>query len=120
MRVFVAGLIGAVVMFMWGAAAHMALGLGDRGMHYGTPYQGTLSALKQDASEGGIYFLPSTPQDKMQDAAAQAALHSETTGLGYAWVVFAPGGNPANVDMTPNLIKQFVTDLLSALIVAFV
>lgn len=120
MRVFIAGLIGAVVMFMWGAAAHMFLGLGDRGVHLGTPYQGTLSALRQDAAGPGIYYLPSTTADKMQDPAAQAALGAESAGMGYAWIVYAPGGNPGNIDMTPNLARQFVTDLLSALIAAFV
>jgi hypothetical protein len=120
MRVFIAGLIGAVVMFLWGAAAHMVLGLGDRGMHVGTPYQATLSALRQDAAEPGIYFLPSTPRDKMADPAAQSALQAEAAGQGYAWVVYHPAGNPGATDMGPNLAKQFVTDLLSALIAAFV
>jgi hypothetical protein len=120
MRVFIAGLIGAVVMFVWGAMAHMFLGLGDRGVHLGTPYQATLAALKQDAAGPGIYYLPSTTEDKMQDPAAQAALGAESAGMGYAWIVYAPGGNPGNVDMMPNLGKQFATDLLSALIAAFV
>jgi hypothetical protein len=120
MRVFVAGLIGAIVMFVWGAVSHMVLGIGDKGMHVGTPYQGTLTALKQDAKEAGIYFLPSTTMDKMADEAAQKSLQTESAGMGYAWVVYAPEGNPGMVDMTPNLLKQFVTDLLSALVVAFV
>ena len=121
MRVFIAGLIGAVVMFMWGAAAHMALKLGDRGVHYGTPYQATLAALKQDATQGpGIYYLPSTPEDQMQDPAAQAALNADPAAQGYAWVVYAPKGNRGNVDMGPNLGKQFATDFLSAWIAALV
>ena len=120
MRVFVAGLIGSIVFFMWGAAAHMFLGLGDRGMHVGTPWQGTLAALKQDAPEPGIYFLPSTTMDKMGDPAAQAALQAEAGGKGYAWIVYHPDGNPGAVDMGPNLGKQYATDLLSSLICAFV
>jgi hypothetical protein len=120
MRVFIAGLLGAVVMFMWGAAAHMALKLGDRGVHYGAPYQATLAALEDAGKGAGIYYLPSTTEDKMQDPAAQAALNAESAGQGYAWVVYAPGGNPGNTNMGPNLGKQFVTDLLSALIAAFV
>jgi hypothetical protein len=120
MRVFIAGLIGSIVFFMWGAAAHMFLGLGDRGMHVGTPWQGTLAALKQDAPEPGIYYLPSTTQDKMADAAAQSALQAEAAGQGYAWIVYHPGGNPGAVDMGPNLAKQYATDFLSSMIVAFV
>ena len=121
MRIVIAALIGAIVMFMWGAAAHMALKLGDRGVHYGTPYQATLAALKQDAGQGaGIYYLPSVAEDKMTDPAAITALNADPAAQGYAWVVYAPGGNPGNVNMGPNLGKQFVTDFLSALIAAFV
>lgn len=121
MRVFIAALLGGIVMFMWGAAAHMALKLGDRGVHYGTPYQATLAALKQDAGQGaGIYYLPSTAEDKMQDPAAQAALNADPAAQGYAFVIYAPGGNPGNTNMGPNLGKQFATDVLSALIAAFV
>jgi hypothetical protein len=120
MRVFVAGLIGGIVMFVWGALAHMVLGIGDKGMHVGTPYAATLAALRQEAPEAGIYYLPSTTRDKMSDPAAQAALHDATKDSGYAWIVYHPGGNPGAVDMGPNLGKQFATDFLSAWIAAFV
>ena len=118
MRVFIAGLIGGVVMFVWGAVSHMVLGIGDKGMNVGTPYTATLTALKAEAKEPGIYFLPSTTKDKMADAAAQQALYDQN--LGYAWVVYHPGGNPGTLDMNPNLGKQFATDFLSAWIAAFV
>lgn len=120
MRTFVAALIGGIVFFVWGALAHMVFNLGDAGMHYGTPYQATLTALKKDGAQGGVFFLPSTTRDRMSDPAAQQALAAESAGLGYAFVVYAPGGNPANTAMGPVLGKQFVTDFLSALIVAFV
>jgi hypothetical protein len=120
MRVLIAGLLGGIVFFIWGAAAHMALGLGDKGFHYGTNYQATLAALKQDAPEGGVFMLPSVSQDKMQDAAAIEALSKESAGQGYAFVVYQPGGNPGMSDMGRNLGKQFATDVFSALIVAFV
>jgi|GEM_PF-6081906 len=32
MRVLVAGLIGGILMFLWGVVAHMALGLGNVGL----------------------------------------------------------------------------------------
>lgn len=118
MRTFVAALIGGIVFFIWGALSHMVLHLGDTGMKYGTPYQATLAALKQEGGQAGVYFLPSTTQDKMSDAAAQQAFAAETAGQGYAFVVYAPNGNPASTAMGPILVKQFVTDFLSAFIVA--
>ena len=32
MRIAITGLIGAIVMFIWGAVAHMALPIGEAGM----------------------------------------------------------------------------------------
>jgi hypothetical protein len=120
MRIAIAGLIGGIVFFVWGALAHMVLHLGDAGVHYGSPYQGTLAALKADAAGGGLYMLPSVPREKMSDQAAVQALANETAGQGYAFVVYAPQGNPASTDMGANLGKQLATDVASALVVAFV
>ena len=120
MRVFVAGLIGGIVFFVWGALSHMVLHFGDMGVRYGTPYQSTLAALKQDGGSGGLYILPTVAAEKMMDEAAQKALLAESEGQGYAFVVYHPGGNPANVEMGPVLGKQFATDVLSALVVAWV
>ena len=120
MRVLVAGLLGGIVFFFWGALAHMVLGLGDKGFHYGTSYTATLAALKQEAPEAGIYFLPSVSEDKMQDAEAVKALAASTAGQGYAFIVYHPQGHPNAADMMPNLGKQFATDFLSALVAAWV
>jgi len=120
MRVFVAGLLGGVVFFFWGAVSHMVLQLGDQGFHYGAPHQATLSALKQDAPEAGVYMLPTVGKDKMQDEAAIKALAAESAGQGYAFVVWQPGGNPGLTSMGPTLARQLAADLLSALLVAWV
>lgn len=120
MRVLIAGLLGGIVFFIWGALSHMVLGLGDKGFHYGTPYQATLAALKQDAPEPGIYFLPSVPEEKMSDEAAQTALVADSAGQGYAFVVWQPGGNPGASAMGAYLGKQFATDFLSALLAAWI
>ena len=32
MRILVAGLLGGIVMFLWGVVSHMVLGVGDRGV----------------------------------------------------------------------------------------
>lgn len=41
-------------------------------------------------------------------------------GSAYAFVVYQPGGNPVNESMTPNLIKQFGSDTLAALVLTWV
>ena len=120
MRVLVAAIIGGIVFFVWGAIAHMALGIGDMGIRYAAPHAATLAAMKQDLVEPGIYMLPTLPEAQMTDAAAVAALAKESAGEGYAFVVYAPEGNPGLGNMGPNLGKQFATDTLAALLLAFV
>lgn len=120
MRVLIAGLLGGIVFFVWGAISHMVLGLGDKGFHYGSNYSATLAALKQDAPEAGIYYLPSVPEEKMQDAEAVKALAAATAGQGYAFIVYRPQGNPNATNMLPTLGKQFATDLLAALLAAWI
>lgn len=119
MRIVMAGLIGGLVFFVWGAIAHMALGLGDRGMHYGTTSDATLAALRADLVTPGIHVLPSPPEAQMGDAEAMAAFAKDHAGSGYAFVVYQPAGNPGLSDMGPNLGKQWVTDTLAALLAAW-
>lgn len=120
MRIVVAGLIGGLVFFFWGAIAHMALGLGDRGMHYGTPATTTLATMKADVATPGIHVLPSLPEEKMTDPEAVEAFAKDNAGSGYAFVVYQPNGNPGMADMGPNLGKQWVSDTVAALLAALV
>jgi hypothetical protein len=84
----------------------MVLGLGDRGMHYGTPHTATLAAMAQELVVPGIHVLPSPTEEAMDDPEALAVFAEKNAGQGYAFVVYAPGGNPGLADMGPNLGKQ--------------
>lgn len=118
MRIVIAGLIGGLVFFLWGALAHMALGLGDRGMHYGQAPKATLAALQADLRLPGIHVLPSLPEAEMGDAEAVAAFAKEHAGSGYAFIVYRPDGHPGLADMGPSLGTQWATDTLAALLAA--
>ena len=122
MRILIAGILGGIAMFIWGAVAHTVLPLGEAGMHVGTPSAATLAALKQDSggAGAGIYMLPSPTNEVMADEKAMQAFASEHGNDAYAFVVYQPGGNPVMSDMGPALIKQFASDTLAALVVAFV
>ena len=119
MRIVIAGLIGGIVFFFWGVIAHMALGLGDRGMHYGGASKATLAVMGADLVTPGIHVLPSLPESQRDDAEAAAAFAKAQAGSGYAFVVYQPGGNPGLADMGPNLGKQWATDTLAALLAAW-
>ncbi|MDR7133321.1 putative oligopeptide transporter (OPT) family protein [Lysobacter niastensis] len=120
MRLIVAGIIGGIVMFMWGAVWHMALPFSEAGMKVPPQQQVVLDAIAPTTSGEGIYMYPSISPEKMSDKAAMQAFAEETRGKPYALVVYQPGGNPINQSMVPNLVKQLVTCILAALVLAWV
>ena len=121
MRVFVAGLIGGIVLFLWGAIAHMALPIGEMGMKVAPGQDAAIAALQSAATPGeGVYMLPGMTPEEFRDDAARNAFIEKYKGSPYAFVVYQPGGNPANSSMAPNLVKQFVSDLLTALLTAWI
>jgi hypothetical protein len=56
----------------------------------------------------------------MTDEAAIAAFAKDTAGQGYAFVVYHPEGHSGMTDMGPMLGKQWVSDTVAALLLAFV
>ena len=120
MRVLVAGLIGGILMFLWGVVAHMALGLGNVGLKQPASESVVLSTLHEGLGDkAGVYILPSLDPKKMGDAAEVIAYQQQAIRSPYAWVVYMPQGD----DMTrmgPQIGRQWASDTLSALALAFV
>jgi hypothetical protein len=118
MRILIAALIGGIVMFVWGAVAHMALGLGNPGIHPPAHEDVVLSSLHEGlGSEPGVYILPWLDPNAMHDEAAVKAYGAKASAAPYAWVVYLPKGG----DMTrmgPQLVTQWVSDTLAALVLA--
>jgi hypothetical protein len=120
MRVLVAALIGGIVMFLWGAVAHMALGLGNPGIHQPVNEDVVLSTLHQGlGSEAGVYILPSIDPAKMHDKATMEAYSAKSKVSPYAWVVYLPQGEDLS-NMTQQLPRQWASDTLASLALAFV
>ncbi|WP_114241461.1 hypothetical protein [Dyella sp. C9] len=120
MRVLVAALMGGIVMFLWGAVAHMALGLGEAGIRQPVNEDVVLSALGPGLGDRpGVYILPSLSPEKMRDKAAVQAYSAKAKASPYAWVVYLPQGEDLS-DMSGQLPRQWASDTLSALALAFV
>lgn len=120
MRGIVAAVIGGMVMFVWGALAHVALPIGMMGMRTASQQDVALAAVQAAASGGaGVYTLPGMPPDAWNDPAQKAAFQDKYRHSAYAFVVYAPGGNAAAQDMGPNLGKQLASDTLAAALLAW-
>ncbi|OOG55878.1 hypothetical protein B0E47_08450 [Rhodanobacter sp. B05] len=120
MRVLVAGLIGGILMFMWGVMAHMALGLGNVGIKQPANENAALSGLQEGlGGQAGVYILPSLDPGKMGDAAEVRTYSIKAVRSPYAWVVYQPQGTDM-MQMGPQIGRQWASDTLSALALAFV
>jgi heme exporter protein D len=119
MRVFIAGLLGGIVFFVWGAVAHMALPIGQMGMKSASNEEAVLAAIRDNGAGEGVYQIPDLSPAAMNDPAMAKAYSDKAKANPYAFVVFQPVGHDA-MDMSGNLVKQFISDTLSALVVAFV
>lgn len=120
MRILIAGIIGGLVMFMWGAVAHMALPIGEMGMKVPTEQTSAMSALGTSVQGTGVYMYPSMAAEDWSDETKMKAFADSAKGQPYAFVVYQPGGNPVNASMTPALIKQWGSDTLGAILLAWV
>ncbi len=71
-RVILAGIVGGVVMFVWGAVAHMVLPIGEMGVRSLPTDPALTTAMTTNIKERGFYFFPPyDPKDK-SDAAMKA------------------------------------------------
>lgn len=120
MRIVTAGLIGGLVMFLWGVLAHMVLPLGEVGMRLPTSENMVLAALPQGLGhQPGVYLLPSLDPARMSDPEAVAAYSTKSLASPYAFVVYQPIGTDM-MAMGPQIAVQWLSDTLSALALAFV
>ena len=119
-RIIIAGVIGGIVLFVWGAASWMAIDwhrpgkLADEELVTGT--------LGATATESGVYFFPGLEEDaeateEVRTAAEEAWAEAHRAGpIGFL-VFRAQGAEPMPV-MT--FVKGYIIDFFAALFAAAV
>jgi hypothetical protein len=117
MRVIIAGLLGGLVIFIWGALAHMALPLGEMGMAQSKNEDVVLSLLKDNLPAEGVYIVPGLSNAQMSDENAVKAYQAKAVSQPYAFVVYQPAGKDST-QMTQNLLQEYIGNTLAALIAA--
>lgn len=119
MRILIAGLLGGVVFFLWGAVAHMALPIGQMGMKMAASEEPVLATLRDNLQGEGVYVVPGLAPDKVGDQAAVKHYSEKAKANPYAFVIYQPQGRDG-MDMSANLVQQYASDTLSAMVVALV
>ena len=119
MRIIIAALLGAIVMFLWQFVSHMLLPIGEMGFRAPQNEDVVIQAIASGTPASGIYGLPYIDMKDFEDEAKQKAWVEKAKANRFAFVVVSePQADPAS--MGPQLGKQFVANLLGALIIAFV
>src|SRR5215831_10099993 len=108
-RILLAGVLGGVALFVWGALSHMALGLGSIGMEYMPHQQLVMQAMNASVSQPGFYMFPR--------ADAKGNLASEHVGGAWGLVIYHPTGASG---MRPGqLLNECILNIVLALLAAY-
>jgi len=120
-RIILAGVLGAIAMFIWTAIAHMATPLGEAGIGEIPNEEAVLSAMTSGmGTKKGLYMYPgmglgpdathAQQSEAMKDY--EAKLAKNPSGL----LMYHPAGS-RSMNMAKNLTIEFITQLIEALLV---
>ena len=115
-RVLIAGLLGAIAMFIWSTVAHVVLPLGEAGISQ-IPNEAPVIAAMQSSigDRDGLYFYPWVdPKDPNMMQKSAELMKTNPSGL----LLYHPPGH-GKADMMPLMVQEFVKQLIIALIAAW-
>ena len=115
MRILIAGLLGAIAMFVWSTIAHVATPLSYAGISKMQNEPTVLSAMQTGVgTKSGLYFFPwVAPTDPKAMEKEAVLMKTNPTGI----LIYHPPGT--STDMTQLLIEEFAKELAQCLIAAF-
>ena len=114
-RILAAAVVGGVVVFTWGAVAHMVTPLGMAGMKLLPREDATIQALHGSIPQNGLYIFPAQGVTSKDEAVQKAWLEKYRRGPTGMLVYQATGSEP----MTGRMLGvELFSDLVAALIAA--
>ena len=119
-RIILAGILGAIAMFIWTAIAHMALPLGEAGVQNTMNDEALLSALKSTVKDkDGLYVYPSMglgpDATHAQQSEAMKTYPEKLEKNPSGFFIYHPASSrPMN--MGKFLTIEFITELCEALL----
>jgi len=116
-RVFSGGLLAGIVVFFWGAFAHMVLPLGKMGVHRIPNEEPVIGAMRDTIHEPGFYFFPGKDMSGQVSESEEQAWQSKVKQGPVGVIIIRPSGGEA---MSPRQLRtELATNLVSALLAAF-
>ena len=123
-RIILAGVLGAIAMFIWSAIAHMATPLGHAGMQIGLPNEDkVLDAMKSGIGDkAGLYLFPGfNPGDnptKEQEEEAMKRYEEKLAANPSGFLLYHPAGSRP-MAMVKWLTVEFLKELLVSILAVF-
>jgi hypothetical protein len=116
-KTLVGGIVGGLIVFIWGAISHMVLPLGEAGIQMIPDEDAVVGVLKTSLPNPGVYIFPGMEMKKDPTEAEQKAwaekYRTGPTGL----LVIRSGGEEA---ISPKMLAtEFVSNVAGALVAAF-
>ncbi len=116
-RIAIATILGAVIMFIWGGFSHMVLLIGT-GFTPLPNESKIIETLKNSIPEQGLYFFPGKDFKKKYSPEEESAFAKKFQFGPAGLLLYRPvGGNPLSPQ---KLITQLMSNFLSSLIAAFI
>lgn len=122
MRILLAGLLGAVAMFLWSFIAHMILPLGEMGVSE-IPNEAAVTGpmVANIASKPGFYYFPGTglgpDASHAERAAAMEKMAAEFESKPSGVLIYHPPGAP--FVFGKRLVQEFILEFVESLLAAF-
>jgi hypothetical protein len=121
-RVLLAGVLGAIAMFLWMSVAHMVLPLGEVGISEIPNEQAVLAGMQgQIGSSSGLYLFPGMAlgpdATRAQKSAAMKDYEQKLASTPSGLLLYHP---PGNKGVTPaRLGTEFLTEVIESLLLVF-
>lgn len=115
-RVLLGGVVGGVVLFLWGAISHMLLPLGEVGIKEMPGEEAVLSAMRENLSEPGFYFFPGMGGVEATPEAQRAWEEQYRRGPRGILIYHPTGEQPLS---PTQLLTELLADIAAAIVAAY-
>jgi hypothetical protein len=116
-KVVIGGLLAGIVVFFWGALAHMVLPLGEMGVRRLPNEEPVIVAMRDTIREPGFYLFPGKDMSRQASESEEQAWQAKVKQGPVGVIIIRPSGG--EVMLPRQLGTELATNVGSALLAGF-